>query len=94
VTQELQLLPNDASLDTFRLTTHAQVPLDILGKTLIAPVRLIADRGGKSWRSYAALACVDAVGGDSRRFVQWVAMPEFLHVGSLIVDGTLTFSLL
>lgn len=62
------------------------VPLDILGETLIAPVRLIADRGGKSWRSYAALACVDAVGGDSRKFVQWVAMPEFLHVGSLIVD--------
>jgi geranylgeranyl pyrophosphate synthase/predicted secreted hydrolase len=62
------------------------VPLDILGDTLIAPVRAIADRGGKSWRSYAALACVDAVGGDSRKFVQWVAMPEFLHVGSLIVD--------
>jgi len=62
------------------------VPLDILGNTLIAPVRLIADRGGKSWRSYAALACIDAVGGDSRQFVQWVAMPEFLHVGSLIVD--------
>jgi geranylgeranyl pyrophosphate synthase len=30
--------------------------------------------------------CADAVGGDSRKFVQWVAMPEFLHVGSLIVD--------
>lgn len=62
------------------------VPLDVLGQTLIAPVRLIADRGGKSWRSYGALACVDCVGGDSRDFVDWVAMPEFLHVGSLIVD--------
>jgi geranylgeranyl pyrophosphate synthase len=62
------------------------VPLDVLGDTLIAPVRLIADRGGKSWRSYGALACVDCVGGDSRDFVDWLAMPEFLHVGSLIVD--------
>ncbi|GBG25438.1 Geranylgeranyl pyrophosphate synthase [Hondaea fermentalgiana] len=62
------------------------VPLDVLGQTLIAPVRAVADRGGKSWRSYGALACVDCVGGDSRDFVDWVAMPEFLHVGSLIVD--------
>ena len=53
---------------------------------IVRPVREIIDRGGKSWRSYAALACVDVVGGDSRRFVQWLAMPELLHVGSLIVD--------
>ena len=54
--------------------------------TMIRPVREIADRGGKSWRSYAALACCDIVGGDSRDFVQWLALPEFMHVGSLIVD--------
>ncbi len=53
---------------------------------LIAPIRAIVDRGGKSWRSYAALACCDVVGGDSRQFVQWLAMPELMHVGSLIVD--------
>ena len=62
------------------------VPLDKLGETLMKPVREIADRGGKSWRSYGALACVDCVGGDSRDFAQWIAMPEFMHVGSLIVD--------
>jgi len=62
------------------------VPLKELGKTLIKPVREVADRGGKSWRSYGALACVDCVGGDSRDFVEWIAMPEFLHVGSLIID--------
>lgn len=54
--------------------------------SLIRPLREIADRGGKSWRSYAALASCDVVGGDSRRFVQWLAMPELMHVGSLIVD--------
>lgn len=55
-------------------------------RTMIKPVREIVDRGGKSWRSYAALACCDVVGGDSRKFVQWLAMPELMHVGSLIVD--------
>lgn len=53
---------------------------------LLAPIREITDRGGKSWRSYAALACCDVVGGDSRQFVQWLAMPELMHVGSLIID--------
>jgi geranylgeranyl pyrophosphate synthase/predicted secreted hydrolase len=57
-----------------------------LARSLIAPVREITDRGGKSWRSYAALACCDVVQGDSRRYVQWLSIPELMHVGSLIVD--------
>ncbi len=55
-------------------------------ETLIKPIREMVDRGGKSWRSYAALACCDVVGGDSRKFSQWLAMPELMHVGSLIID--------
>lgn len=62
------------------------VDIDRFARTLLHPIREITDRGGKSWRSYAALACCDIVGGDSRRFVQWLAMPELMHVGSLIVD--------
>jgi len=62
------------------------VDLRQLSRTLIAPVREITDRGGKSWRSYAALACCDVVLGDSRKFAEWLAFPEFIHVGSLIVD--------
>jgi geranylgeranyl pyrophosphate synthase/predicted secreted hydrolase len=57
-----------------------------IGRSLVKPIREIIDRGGKSWRSYAALACIDVVGGDSRKYVHWLAMPELLHVGSLIVD--------
>jgi geranylgeranyl pyrophosphate synthase/predicted secreted hydrolase len=53
---------------------------------VIAPVRYISDMGGKSWRSYGALACMDVVGGDSRKFTRWLSMPEFMHVGSLIID--------
>jgi geranylgeranyl pyrophosphate synthase len=62
------------------------VDLNQFERTLIKPVREITDRGGKSWRSYAALACCDVVGGDSRDYAHWLSMPEFLHVGSLIVD--------
>jgi geranylgeranyl pyrophosphate synthase len=57
-----------------------------LGQALVRPVREIIDRGGKAWRSYAALACIDVVGGDSRNFLHWLAIPEILHVGSLVVD--------
>ena len=53
---------------------------------MIRPIRAIADRGGKAWRSYAALVCCDAVGGDSDRWREWLALPELLHVGSLMVD--------
>ena len=62
------------------------VDLSQLGRALLAPMREITDRGGKSWRSYAALACCDVVQGDSRKFIQWLAMPELMHVGSLIID--------
>lgn len=62
------------------------VDLPQLSRTLIAPIREITDRGGKAWRSYAALACCDIVLGDSRKFSEWLAFPEFMHVGSLIVD--------
>jgi geranylgeranyl pyrophosphate synthase/predicted secreted hydrolase len=57
-----------------------------ISRALCKPIREITDRGGKSWRSYAALACCDVVQGDSRKWAQWLAMPELLHVGSLIVD--------
>jgi geranylgeranyl pyrophosphate synthase len=68
--------------------SHYMEGVDVpqITRSLIKPIREITDRGGKSWRSYAALACCDVVLGDSRKWVQWLAMPEFLHVGSLIVD--------
>ena len=62
------------------------VPKDIFHVTMIEPVRQIVDRGGKAWRSFGLLACIDIVGGDSRRYVRWLSMAEFMHVGSLIID--------
>ena len=54
--------------------------------TIIEPLRTIIDRGGKAWRSYALIACCEIVGGDVAKFEDWLAVPELLHVGSLIVD--------
>ena len=62
------------------------VDIDQLNSTLIRPVREITDRGGKAWRSYAALACCEAVRGDSRKFYKWLAVPELIHTGALIID--------
>ncbi len=53
---------------------------------LIKPIREITDRSGKSWRSYATIACCDAVGGNSQVAIDWLALPELMHVGSLMVD--------
>jgi geranylgeranyl pyrophosphate synthase/predicted secreted hydrolase len=55
-------------------------------RTVIRPLREITDRGGKAWRSFGVLACIDAVGGDSTRFPRWLTLPEIIHVGSLILD--------
>ncbi len=52
----------------------------------IKPIREITDRSGKSWRSYATIACCDAVGGNSQVAIDWLALPELMHVGSLMVD--------
>lgn len=62
------------------------VPMNVYKEALIDPIRSIIDRGGKSWRSYAALACCDLVGGDPNHLRNWLALPEMMHVGSLIVD--------
>jgi geranylgeranyl pyrophosphate synthase/predicted secreted hydrolase len=62
------------------------VDLGLYSRSVLRPIREVADRGGKAWRSFAALACVDLVGGDPEEFRYLLAVPELLHVGSLIVD--------
>lgn len=54
--------------------------------SVIKPIREIVDRSKKAWRSYVFLACIDSVGGNSQPFIDWLAMPELIHTGSLIVD--------
>lgn len=73
-----------ASEEADHLMVGADV--EVFTNTVIKPLRTIIDRGGKSWRSYAILLCIDCVGGDSSNYRHWLAMPEIMHVGSLIVD--------
>lgn len=62
------------------------VDVDQYARAHLHPIREIVDRGGKGWRSYAMNTCIDVVGGDSREFVEWIAVPELMQTGSLIVD--------
>ncbi len=87
----LPFQPNDEKL--LELVSHKKNKHHIDGldvkqysNALIKPIRTIIDRRGKSWRSYAALACCDIVGGNSQHVSDWLALPELMHVGSLIVD--------
>lgn len=59
---------------------------EVLSLALLEPLREMVARGGKSWRSFALLASIDAVGGNSQTFAAWSALPELIHAGSLIVD--------
>ena len=62
------------------------ISLDQYADTVLKPIREIVLRGGKAWRSYGLLAGMDVVGGSSQPFTDWLAIPELLHVGSLIID--------
>jgi geranylgeranyl pyrophosphate synthase/predicted secreted hydrolase len=60
--------------------------VDEFGRSVLAPIRELTHRGGKAWRSYGVLASIEAVGGDPQRYAHWLALPELLHTGSLIID--------
>lgn len=87
----IPLSPSDAQLRKLVASEEHAHYLDGLdpvqySNALLKPIREMIDRGGKSWRSYAALACIDLVGGHSQPYINWLAWPELLHTGSLIVD--------
>ncbi|MFP6685474.1 MAG: polyprenyl synthetase family protein [Polyangiaceae bacterium] len=62
------------------------VDRDTFVDTMVRPVRELIDRGGKGWRSMSFMLCADAVGGDPSKLRNFLAFPEFIHTGSLIID--------
>ena len=80
-TQAINLITNTEN--TYLLDA---IDLQIFSKTIISPIRDIIDRGGKAWRSFLCLLCIDCVGGDSRKYEHWSSLAEITHVGSLIID--------
>ncbi|MBN9295456.1 MAG: polyprenyl synthetase family protein [Filimonas sp.] len=87
----LPMYPTDAQ---FHRLVNSPVGVDFFStaekeayvSSVVKPIREIVDRSKKAWRSYVFLACIDAVGGNSQPFMDWLAVPEFIHTGSLIVD--------
>ena len=63
------------------------IQLDALDASIVQPIRALTDCGGQAWRSFAMLASCDAVGGDSRALIDWIALPELLHVGTTMVGA-------
>ncbi|MBF4518333.1 polyprenyl synthetase family protein [Flavobacterium sp. ANB] len=68
------------------VTFFSQADKEQYVSSVIKPIREMVDRSKKAWRSYVFLACIDGVGGNSQPFIDWLAMPELIHTGSLIVD--------
>eukprot|EP00026_Physarum_polycephalum_P003206 Phypoly_transcript_03216.p1 GENE.Phypoly_transcript_03216~~Phypoly_transcript_03216.p1 ORF type:complete len:797 (+),score=113.92 Phypoly_transcript_03216:105-2495(+) len=62
------------------------IDVDVVVKTIIKPLRDLIDIGGNCWRSYAALLCIDCVGGDSNKFRRFMTFPEIVQAGILIID--------
>src|SRR5690606_25853669 len=80
--KELNALVSTGNSDRFSKGVNVKV----FSESVIQPIRTLINRGGKSWRSYAALACCDIVGGNPHEIGHWLSLPELMHVGSLIVD--------
>ncbi|MFF3345361.1 polyprenyl synthetase family protein [Streptomyces sp. NPDC002779] len=64
----------------------AAVPHEVLHRALAAPVRHTVEGAGKSWRSFAFAAVLEALGVDSDPYRPLLAAVELLHTGSLMVD--------
>lgn len=55
-------------------------------KALSIPLWEILDRGGKGWRSYILQVSCESTGHQFSAFKNWLALPEIMHVGSLVID--------
>lgn len=60
--------------------------LESLQKSIADPMWDLLDRGGKRWRPALFLLSLEAVGGDPKKYFDYVVIPEIIHNGSLIVD--------
>ena len=53
---------------------------------LAQPLWELLDRGGKRWRAVLCLLLVEAFGEDPEQYLEYAAIPEILHNGTIIVD--------
>lgn len=55
-------------------------------KGMAEPIWDLLSRGGKRWRPALMLLICEALGGDPEKHRDWVAIPELVHNGTLMVD--------
>ncbi|MDR4517121.1 MAG: polyprenyl synthetase family protein [Nitrosomonas sp.] len=53
---------------------------------LSIPLWEILKRKGKGWRGYILQVSCEAIGNQFDEYLDWLALPEIMHVGSLIID--------
>jgi len=59
---------------------------DSIQRALADPIWDLLDRGGKRWRAVMFLILMDGLGEDPEEYLQYAAIPEILHNGTIIVD--------
>jgi len=75
------------SISSFNSTNSDFIQIDERSyKALSIPLWEILQRNGKGWRSYILQVSCEAAGHQFTEFKNWLALPEIIHVGSLIID--------
>src|SRR3989338_1372122 len=59
---------------------------EALNKAIAEPVWDLLNRGGKRWRPVLFLLIAEALGGDPKKYLDLVVVPEVIHNGTLMVD--------
>jgi len=60
--------------------------LEALNKAMAEPIWEFLDRGGKRWRPSLFLLVIEALGKNSKDFLDFAIIPDLIHNGTLIID--------
>lgn len=71
--------------DLFGEATYSYDPVAIQ-EGLSDPIWDLLDRGGKRWRAVLFLIFIEGFGEDPAEYLEYAALPEILHNGTIIVD--------
>lgn len=71
----------------FKLSTPRYAyNLEALNKAIAEPIWEFFDRGGKRWRPSLFLLICEALGKNSKDFLEYAIIPEVIHNGTLMMD--------
>jgi len=82
-------MPKKYDKNTMIFTTgkpRHEYHIESINKAIADPIWEFLGRGGKRWRPVLLLLACEALGGDSKKFLDFAAIPEVVHNGTLMVD--------